>query len=201
MDSVNFLNLKYILLWISETAKAFDAAAIINDAAVIINWFVANILTPIRPAAAIITLLMIVWLFYSLIRFHQVEEAEIKWFGFQKPKEEIGSLGAQSDLAEKWGEVEKNINSTNPSDWRVAIVDADIMLGTILTRQGYEGATIGDQLKAVDKEDMLTLEDAWDAHKVRNDIAHGGSDFQLNDRQAKAVIALYKKVFSEFYHI
>lgn len=194
MDNVHFLNLEYIFLWIYETAKSFDAAAIIN-------WFVANILTPIRPAAAIITLFMIIWLVYALIRFHEVEEAEIKRFGFQKPKEEIGSLGAQSDLAEKWGEVEKNINSANPSDWRIAIVDADIMLGMILTRQGYEGSTIGDQLKAVNKDDMLTLQDAWDAHKVRNDIAHGGTSFQLNDRQAKATVALYKKVFSEFYHM
>ncbi len=194
MDSVHFLNLEYIFLWIYETAKTFDAAAIIN-------WFVANVLTPLRPAAAIITLFMIIWIVYSLIRFHEVEEAEIKRFGFQKPKEEVGSLEAQSDLAEKWGEVEKNINSTNPSDWRVAIVDADIMLGMILTRQGYEGSTIGDQLKAVNKDDMLTLQDAWEAHKVRNDIAHGGTDFQLNDRQAKATVALYKKVFQEFYHI
>ena len=75
------------------------------------------------------------------------------------------------------------------------------MLGMILTRQGYEGATIGDQLKAVDPSDMLTLQHAWDAHKVRNNIAHGGTDFQLNEREAKMTIELYKKVFEEFYKI
>ncbi len=194
MNSIHFLNVEYLFLWIYETAKAFDFIAIIN-------WITENILVPLRPFAAIITLFMIVWFTYAIIRFFQIEEEEKKKFSVQKPKEDEASKEAQSDLAAKWVEVEKNINSANPSDWRVAIVDADIMLGTILTRQGYGGAAIGDQLKAVDKEDMLTLQDAWDAHKTRNDIAHGGTDFQLNERQAKATIALYKKVFQEFYHI
>jgi hypothetical protein len=191
---VHFLNVEYIFLWIYETAKSFDPAAIIN-------WIVEYILTPLRPFALVITLLMIMWMVYSIIRFHEIEEAEIKKFGFQKPKEDGPSAEAQSDLSQKWTEVEKNINSNNPSDWRVAIVDADIMLGTILTRQGYGGDTIGDQLKAVNKEDMLTLQDAWAAHKVRNDIAHGGTAFQMNEREAKATIAFYRKVFDEFYHI
>jgi len=190
---VNFLNLDYIFLWIYDTAKSFNVVAIIN-------WVIAYILDPIRPFAALVTIFMVVWLTYSIIRFHQIEEEEKRKFAIQKKELDV-DVKEQSDLSAKWIDVEKNINSTNPSDWRVAIVDADIMLGTILSRQGYQGATIGDQLKAVDKADMLTLQDAWNAHLVRNNIAHGGTDFQLNEREAKATIALYKKVFQEFYHI
>ena len=189
---VNFLNVEYIFLWIYNFLISLDPAALIN-------WLVENILVPIRPFAAVITLIMITWIIYSIIRFNQIEKSEMEKFKVQKEKEP--ELEAQSDLGEKWADVEKNINSANPSDWRVAIVDADIMLGMILTRQGYEGATIGDQLKAVDPSDMLTLQHAWDAHKVRNNIAHGGTDFQLNEREAKMTIELYKKVFEEFYRI
>lgn len=196
MNSVHFLNLEYIFLWIYETAKEFDPAAIIN-------WITIYILMPIRPYAAIITLCMIAWIVYSIIRLNQIAEKERELFGIPKARGDGSApvLEAHKDLSEKWAQVEKNINSNNPSDWRVAIVDADIMLGTILTRQGYAGDTIGDQLKAVDKSDMLTLQNAWDAHKVRNDIAHGGTDYQLNERDARATIALYKKVFQEFYYI
>lgn len=192
MDSVHFLNLEYIFLWIYETAKSFDPAAIVN-------WLVTYILTPIRPYAAIITLLMIVWIVYSSIHLGRIAEQEEELYGV--PKEAVPVLEAHRDLSEKWAEVEKHMSSNNPNDWRVAIVDADIMLGTILTRQGYAGDTIGDQLKAVDKSDMLTLQDAWNAHKVRNDIAHAGTEYQLNERDARATIALYKKVFQEFYYI
>ncbi len=189
---VNSLNVEYLFLWIYDFVKSFDPAAIIN-------WITEYILTPIRPYAVVITVLMIVWIVYSTIRIGQITEEEHQLYGI--PKKDTAPSPEQTDLSEKWVQVQKNINSTNPSDWRVAIVDADIMLGTILNRHGYPGDTIGDQLKAVDKEDMLTLQDAWDAHKVRNDIAHGGTDFQINEREAKATIALYKKVFQEFYHI
>ncbi len=189
---VNFLNVEYLFLWIYDVAKSFDPAAIIN-------WITEYVLMPIRPYAAAITVLMIVWIVYSTIRIGQITEEEHELYGV--PKKDTAPSAAQTDLSEKWAEVEKNINSKNPSDWRVAIVDADIMLGTILARHGYPGETIGDQLKAVDKDDMLTLQDAWAAHAVRNNIAHGGTDFQINEREAKATIALYKKVFQEFYHI
>ena len=188
---VNFLNIEYIFLWIYEAAKSFDII-------VVINWLVANILSPIRPYALVITLLMIAWIVYSIICLDRVSKKEEEQLS--PPKQETAPE-VQKDLADKWAEVEKHINSDNQNDWRAAIIDADIMLGTVLSRRGYAGDTIGDQLKAVDKSDMLTLQDAWDAHKVRNDIAHGGSDFQLNERDAKAAIALYKKVFDEFYYI
>jgi hypothetical protein len=100
----------------------------------------------------------------------------------------------------QWQEIERHINSTNPSDWRLAILEADIMLDEVLDKQGYQGDTIGDKLKGIDKSDMRSLNAAWEAHKVRNQIAHEGVSFQLNDREAKRVIGLFREVFSEFYH-
>jgi hypothetical protein len=75
------------------------------------------------------------------------------------------------------------------------------MLGDILNRMGYQGDSIGEQLKGVEESDFLTLNDAWEAHKVRNQIAHQGSDYPLSERDAKRIIGLYKKVFSEFFYI
>jgi len=42
------------------------------------------------------------------------------------------------------------------------------------------------------------LEDAWDAHKVRNRIAHEGSDFLLTEHLARKTIGQFKNVFTEF---
>jgi hypothetical protein len=57
---------------------------------------------------------------------------------------------------------------------------------------------VAEKLKSVDSSDMLTLDAAWEAHKVRNRIAHSGSDFELNEREAKRVIMLFESVFREF---
>lgn len=98
----------------------------------------------------------------------------------------------------RWENIIEHINSPNANDWRLAIIEADVMLDELLRKQGYHGESIGEMLKAVEKSDMLTLDLAWDAHKVRNQIAHGGTTFDLTEREAKRVIALYEQVFREF---
>jgi hypothetical protein len=53
----------------------------------------------------------------------------------------------------------------------------------------------------VAKGDFKTLDAAWEAHKIRNAIAHEGSDFVLSQRESKRVIGLYEMVFNEFNYV
>jgi hypothetical protein len=101
----------------------------------------------------------------------------------------------------KWEKVLDHINSSNPSDWKLAILEADIMLDEMLDKMSYHGETMGEKLKSVEPSDFNTIDKAWEAHKIRNSIAHEGSDFLMNEREAKRVIALYKDVFDEFRYL
>ncbi|MFA6430565.1 MAG: hypothetical protein WC229_01580 [Candidatus Paceibacterota bacterium] len=98
----------------------------------------------------------------------------------------------------KWQLIEKHINSDNQADWKLAILEADIMLAELLESMALPGDSIGEKLKAVEKSDFGSLEEAWEGHKIRNAIAHEGSDFLITEREAKRVISLYHKVFDEF---
>ncbi len=195
MDSINFLNLEYIYLRIFDAFKNFDIIAILNT---FIHW-----VNTIKPYTVALTIFLLYIFFYSTIRLWQVELAEEKKFHSRIALKQAENLSADQDteLNDKWIKVQAHINSDNPAEWRLAVLEADIMLGDILEKMGYQGDSIGDKLKSVDKSDFLTLDSAWDAHKVRNQIAHEGTDFQLNEREAKRVIELYKKVFGEFYHL
>lgn len=102
---------------------------------------------------------------------------------------------------EKWQKVLVHINSTNPSDWKLAILECDIMLSDILEKMGYMQPSIGEKLKSIEPSDFTNIENAWEAHKIRNAIAHEGSDFLINEREAKRVIGLYETVFREFEYI
>jgi hypothetical protein len=104
-------------------------------------------------------------------------------------------------LTKKWQSVMNHVDSPNASDWRHAIIEADIILGEILTKMSYHGEGIGEQLKQANKADFKTLDQAWEAHKIRNQIAHEGSDFSLSQHEAKRVVNLYKQVFEEFFYI
>lgn len=110
-------------------------------------------------------------------------------------------MGAINPMSEKWSKVSTHMESANPTEWRLAIIEADVMLSELLDKLNLPGDTIGDKMKAVERSDFTTLDKAWEAHKVRNQIAHEGSQFLLNERQARHTIDLYRAVFEEFYMI
>ncbi len=118
------------------------------------------------------------------------------------------SSGSSSGLAtvasagtEQWDGIEKYMQSHNPSDWRLAILEADILLYDMLEQIGFQGDTIADKLKSVDPASFNTIDDAWKAHKVRNSLAHEGASYELNYDEARRTINRFKNVFNEFYFI
>lgn len=101
-------------------------------------------------------------------------------------------------LTTKWEKIIKLSNSENQSDWRLAIIEADIILDELLRKLQLPGETIGEKLKAIEPSDFLTIDAAWEAHKARNMITHNGSDFLINQREVIRIISLYESVFKEF---
>jgi hypothetical protein len=81
------------------------------------------------------------------------------------------------------------------------VIEADIILDSLLEKLNLPGQTMGDKLKAVERSDFLTIDQAWEAHKARNNIAHQGGEFLFNQREARRIIALYGEVFKEFHLI
>lgn len=72
-----------------------------------------------------------------------------------------------------WEEVRRLANSSNPSDWNMAVIRADGLLDETLRNLGYEGETTADRLRIVDPTKLLSLDRVWTAHRLRNAIVHG----------------------------
>lgn len=141
----------------------------------------------------IVSIIAIFVLVYSLMRLYDVRRQEKALYGPLPIPDSTQPLHNP-----RWQQVQELVASDNPNDWRQAIIEADIILGDMLTSQEYKGETIGEQLKQVEPADFLTLNDAWEAHKVRNRIAHDGSTFVLSDIVVRNTIARYENVFREF---
>jgi len=101
----------------------------------------------------------------------------------------------------RWEHVLELVVADNPQSWRGAVIEADIMLDEMLGKMGYVGNSVSDKLKQVARGDFYTLDKAWEAHKIRNQIAHQGSDYILTKREANRVIQLFREVFEEFHYI
>jgi hypothetical protein len=189
MEGVRFLNLEYLFLIIYEWLK--DPAVPEGD----IRLF----LETVSPYATALVLLFAVGTVYSMIRLRQIRGEEKDYY--DSHAEGASTTSGVALRNEKWERVERHMKSTNPNDWRLAILEADIMLDEMLSVLQYSGETMADKLKSVERSDFLTIDKAWEAHKVRNVIAHEGADFLLSDREAKRVIDLYREVFEEFHFV
>jgi len=94
----------------------------------------------------------------------------------------------------KWAIIEGYMSSDSEALWRIGILEADMMLRDVLVQKGYVGADVGELLQATN---FKTTQLAWEAHKVRNRIAHEGSDYLLTEREARRVFGLFESVFKE----
>lgn len=135
---------------------------------------------------------------YSFFKLREIEEEEEKIFGHSPEDIFLNEDVAKGNENEKWVKIMAHAHSENPAEWRLAIIEADIMLDELLNDLEYQGEGVGEKLKSVDPTDMLTLDKAWEAHKIRNRIAHSGQDFELSERETKRVIKLFEEVFREF---
>lgn len=99
--------------------------------------------------------------------------------------------------AERWAAVVENVGSASDSDWRLAILEADIVLDDMLKDMGTLGDTLGDRLKSVNEHTLPSVQKAWEAHLVRNKIAHDGANFALSQHEARRVIGLFETVLKE----
>ena len=102
----------------------------------------------------------------------------------------------KEDTARPWQEVQQKINSPNASDWNLAVIQADAILDEVLKDRGLWGDTMGDRLKQLDRSKLATLDGAWEAHKLRNRIAHG-SERALAYAEARRAVMLYQEALKE----
>ncbi|MBI1974660.1 MAG: hypothetical protein HYS51_02355 [Candidatus Zambryskibacteria bacterium] len=166
------------------------------------NFFLLEIWPIWIVASAILSALCIYGIVHNLRNLREINQEEDKIFSPPLLDYEISPEEAEvikkSLRNEKWEKVMSYLNSTNHSDWRLAIMEADVMLEELLRTLGLPGDSVGEMLKAADRNEFSALDEAWEAHKVRNAIAHGGTGFDLNERETKRVIALFEKIFKEF---
>lgn len=150
-----------------------------------------------------LSVIFIVGIIVSIERLKRIRSAEHKKLNphVEMGYQTVGVSEPANDLGNRWRTAIEHADSQNPSDWRQAIIEADIILEEMLRGMGYRGESIGDMLKRVERADFNSLDQAWEAHNVRNRIAHDGSSFVLSQIEAKRILALYRQVFEEFFVI
>ena len=102
----------------------------------------------------------------------------------------------QSDISKKqaqesWHGIEEQFYRGGESDLKVAILEADKLLNDALREAGIMGIQLGDRLKKTNTGQIPNLNELWQAHKLRNQIAHE-PNFKLKRDLAERALEIYE---------
>jgi hypothetical protein len=156
-----------------------------------LGLFFTTVISAIKTFSTIFSMLAILVIIIASINIIEISKEENKKLGL--------TLSWENERDQKntrWRKIEEYMTSLNPSDWKIAILEADNILDEITERMGYHGATLGDRMKTISATDFPYLEDAWEAHKIRNAIAHKGTDYLISRSDAEHVVNIYYRIFS-----
>jgi hypothetical protein len=117
----------------------------------------AVIVTAAIVAGIVILIIKTGWL---SLRVDRVRDVILKT---DMPKKKAGNA---------WAAVQKHFFAGDTNDLKIAVMEADNILNDALQYAGIRGVNLGDRLKSIKRNQIPNLEDVWDAHKLRNEIAH-----------------------------
>ncbi|MBQ1528463.1 hypothetical protein IIZ77_02335 [Candidatus Saccharibacteria bacterium] len=109
-----------------------------------------------------------------------------------KRKYTFNKLEYQSDFLA----IENSLTKANPQSYQMAVVEGDKLLDKAMMEMGVSGKTMGERLKKCGKEKFSQLNAVWNAHKLRNQIAHE-SGFKLEYHQARHALTIYKQALKD----
>ncbi len=162
------------------------------------NWITNPYLwTIVGFVSSAVSIFFIAIIIFSLVRMREIQIHEKHELDHEIKEALLRDKETLRNENPRWHYILTLVESPNESDWRVAIIEADTMLDEVLSNKGMEGDTLSEKLEQAKSNGYASIQNAWDAHLVRNKIAHQGSEFALSQVEGRRVIKMYQSFFEE----
>lgn len=153
--------------------------------------FLFNILKFFGIGLTILLVCFFIWFFIKTTR--ETRQKLIQLRDLINPPEP-----AKGPLKARWEEISRHLSSFREGEWKFAIVEADKLVNDVLKEAGFAGETIGEKLKAITSEQLQSINELWDAHKLRNLVVHDSS-FKIKHTEVRQAIEKYRKALRELH--
>ena len=162
----------------------------------IINFMdngIAELIFRLKITSAIIIVIFICLIVFFFVKFRKLIEFKIQAAKLSLRISKSPSGGASKS---RWEEVMSHIESDREAEWKFALIEADKLADDLLKKSGYLGDTMGERLMNIEKDQLLSLQGLWEAHKIRNKLVHDANYF-LRYAEARQAIKLYEEAIRE----
>ena len=147
-----------------------------------------------KMAAAFFSTLFIYGIAYSIYNAEQVFKSVRARAKPQHVPED------KNKNVEEWQKILSKGASLDENERKFAIIAADTLIERILNLAGYTGENLGERLKKIEPSDLDSLNNLWEAHKVRNRIAHE-AEYKLSKEDAEAALKNFESALKELEYI
>lgn len=155
-----------------------------------INW--EGITFPLKIFSFLFSVFLVIFIIFIIFKIRKNIEKSLLTVAESITAPDL----PKKELDKKWQAIIERLEKNNESDYKMAIIEADNIFDDLLKRIGYEGEDMGDRLKQITKAQLANIDDLWQAHKVRNRIAHE-PNFKLTYSQAERAIEIYQRAMED----
>lgn len=157
-----------------------------------IDW--GNLIATLKTIAIMVVAVCVVVLIIIVLKSRRMIQEEIasaiKAADLTPPKEAKGAYDA------RWQEIRNHVQSFKEAEWKLAVIEADKLVDDVLRVAGYPGETMGERLMMIKPDQLVNIQNLWDAHKLRNLLVHD-ANYQLTHKQAVWCVEAFESVLHE----
>ncbi len=99
-------------------------------------------------------------------------------------------------ILKHWTSIVHRANTGSPENLRWAVLEADSLVDLALKELRLPGDTMADRLANFRSEQIKSLDKLWDAHRLRNELAHTPG-FKLSAKQAEKALIAFRDFLKE----
>ncbi len=195
----NFFAIEIVLFVIIMLLVVYRYSAVVIDTASSFsgNIFVARLILTLKIISGIVATSSIVGILYvSASTQHFVPRLSQKKPLPTDAEDSENSKETSKNVQNDWAKLREKLEASSDRDAQALIIEADNITDKALRFLKLPGETMGERLEALSGRGLRSLDDLWQAHKLRNELVHEvGVEARYSD--ALWAIEKYEKALKE----
>jgi hypothetical protein len=156
-----------------------------------IIYFIIDNIPLLKFIFLLISAVLIAFTVYFILKLNLIGEK------FEHYGDVLSSKGMSHRRGIKgWKRILKRLRSSDESEFKIAILEADRILNDILKLAGYPGRNLDERLNGMTPANLSNLEEIKQVHKLHERIV-SDKGFSITQNEARVAIEIYKKAFQE----
>lgn len=161
------------------------------------NIYVARFVLSLKIVSAVISTCAWAGILYIVVQNSRVQPTKISLKKtLPQIEEKVEPIKSEGLFRGEWNALRARLEDASDKDAALLVIEADAIVDRALKFLRIPGETMGERIKYIADPTLKTADDLWEAHKMRNQIAHeGGKDIMYVD--ALYAIEKFEKVLLE----